>query len=46
LIDDNDVLACVKSHHEKCDEKGYPDGLKGGEIPLSARITCVADSSL
>jgi len=44
LIGDNDALACVKSHHERYDGKGYPDGLKGDEIPLSARITCVADS--
>ena len=30
-------------HHEKWNGKGYPDGLKGEEIPLSARIMAVAD---
>ena len=31
------------THHERFDGKGYPDGLSGEEIPLSARITSVAD---
>ena len=30
-------------HHEKWDGTGYPNGIKGGEIPLSARIMAVAD---
>lgn len=30
-------------HHEKWNGRGYPEGLKGGEIPLSARILAVAD---
>lgn len=30
-------------HHERYDGKGYPDGLKGDEIPLEARIIAVAD---
>ncbi|MBQ7583321.1 MAG: HD-GYP domain-containing protein [Lachnospiraceae bacterium] len=31
-------------HHERYDGKGYPDGLSGEDIPLEARIICVADS--
>jgi putative two-component system response regulator len=31
------------SHHEKYDGSGYPNGLKGKEIPLSARIVALAD---
>lgn len=31
-------------HHERYDGKGYPKGLKGEDIPLIARIICVADS--
>lgn len=34
----------VKYHHERYDGKGYPDGLKGEEIPIIARILCLADS--
>jgi len=34
----------VRHHHERYDGKGYPDGLKGKEISLGARILCVADS--
>ena len=30
-------------HHERWDGKGYPEGLKGEEIPLSARVMAVAD---
>ena len=30
-------------HHEKWNGKGYPDGLKGEEIPLSARIVSIVD---
>ncbi|MBI4532523.1 MAG: HD domain-containing protein [Candidatus Melainabacteria bacterium] len=34
----------VRSHHEEYDGNGYPAGLKGEEIPLAARIICVANS--
>ena len=32
-----------RHHHEKYDGKGYPDGLKGEEIPLSAQLVSIAD---
>jgi len=34
----------VRHHHERYDGSGYPDGLKGEEIPLGARIVAVADA--
>ncbi len=34
----------VLYHHERCDGKGYPDGLEGSEIPLEASIVKVADA--
>ncbi len=38
------VAKIVRAHHERLDGSGYPDGLKGGEIPFEARILCVADA--
>ena len=38
------ITPIVRHHHEFWDGKGYPAGLKGEEIPLLARILCVADS--
>jgi ribonuclease P protein subunit RPR2 len=38
------VKEMVRSHHERYDGTGYPDGLAGEEIPLSARILAVADT--
>lgn len=38
-----ELSAGVRHHHERYDGKGYPDGLKGEEIPLIARILCLAD---
>jgi len=34
----------IRHHHERWDGKGYPDGLKGEEIPLESRIMAVADA--
>ena len=38
------VRPLIRSHHEKFDGTGYPDGLKGEEIPLGSRILTVVDS--
>lgn len=37
------VVPIVRSHHEAWDGSGYPDGLKGEEIPIGARILTVVD---
>ncbi|MBP5153192.1 MAG: HD-GYP domain-containing protein [Lachnospiraceae bacterium] len=37
------LLEGVRNHHERYDGKGYPDGLKGEEISIFARILCLAD---
>jgi putative two-component system response regulator len=37
------VLPIIRNHHERFDGSGYPDGLRGTEIPLLARIMQVAD---
>ncbi|MEW6585557.1 MAG: HD domain-containing phosphohydrolase, partial [Nitrospirota bacterium] len=39
-----DIVPLIRHHHERIDGKGYPDGLKGDEIPLGARILHIADS--
>ncbi len=38
------VLPAIRHHHERWDGSGYPDGLKGEEIPLAARVLAVADA--
>jgi diguanylate cyclase (GGDEF)-like protein/putative nucleotidyltransferase with HDIG domain len=38
------VIPAVIGHHERYDGKGYPRGIKGEDIPLAARMLCVADS--
>jgi len=38
-----EALPGIRHHHEKMDGSGYPDGLKGDEIPLVAKIIAVAD---
>lgn len=37
-------LTCIRSHHERYDGGGYPDGLKGDDIPLCGMILAVADT--
>lgn len=37
-------LPHIRHHHERIDGKGYPDGLRGDDIPLGARIIAVADT--
>lgn len=38
------ILGIIRHHHESFDGKGYPDGLRGEEIPLGSRILAVADA--
>jgi len=37
------VLPIIRHHHERVDGSGYPDGLKGEEIPIGARVLQIAD---
>ena len=39
-----EVLAVIRHHHERWDGMGYPDGLAGGRIPLSARLVSLVDA--
>jgi response regulator RpfG family c-di-GMP phosphodiesterase len=38
------MIACIRNHHERWDGTGYPDKLKGADIPLLARIVSLADA--
>lgn len=40
----HEIAPIVRSHHEKIDGSGYPDGIRGEEIPIEARIIAVADA--
>jgi len=40
----NDAVEIARWHHERIDGTGYPDGLRGDEIPLSAQVVALADS--
>jgi putative two-component system response regulator len=37
------VLPIIRHHHEKCDGSGYPDGLRGEAIPVTARVLQIVD---
>ncbi len=38
------VMGGIRGHHERWDGRGYPDGLRGENIPITARILAIADS--
>jgi len=38
-----DIIAAIRAHHERWDGTGYPDGLRGDEIPLAARVIGAAE---
>lgn len=44
LDDLQGVASLIRSHHERYDGKGYPDGLAGRDVPFGARILAVADA--
>ena len=39
-----EAVPLIRSHHERSDGGGYPDGLRGEDIPLAARIVACADA--
>jgi len=44
IIEIEEILEVVRSHHEHYNGKGYPDGLKNDKIPLGARILAISDA--
>ena len=40
----DDVATIVRHHHERIDGEGYPDGIRGEDIPLLSRVIAVADA--
>jgi putative nucleotidyltransferase with HDIG domain len=43
IIRNPEVLAGIRSHHERIDGGGYPDGLSGARVPLLARLIAIPD---
>ena len=39
-----EIAKIVKHHHERWDGRGYPDGLKGEQIPIESRIIALSDA--
>jgi hypothetical protein len=44
VLEDDALTSIIRHHHERLDGSGYPDHLRGEEIPLGARIIAVADT--
>lgn len=44
IFNNQKLKEMIRSHHERLDGSGYPDGLKGGQIPYFARILSVVDT--
>jgi HD-GYP domain-containing protein (c-di-GMP phosphodiesterase class II) len=44
IVQLREILPAIRWHHESWDGSGYPDGLKGEQIPLIARIVAIADT--
>jgi putative two-component system response regulator len=44
LVSMKRILPAIRSHHERWDGKGFPDGLEGEDIPVIARILAIVDS--
>jgi putative two-component system response regulator len=44
ILDDEEILKCIRHHRERYDGSGYPDHLKGNLIPLGARIIAVVET--
>ena len=44
IVEDEEILQMVRHHHARYNGSGYPDGLRGSQIPLGARILAVADA--
>src|SRR5205823_8941029 len=43
IVSNATILAGIRGHHERFDGNGYPDGLRGGQIPLLARLITIPD---